>query len=67
MKLRQYLVSTLLHRTNKSSKVLLRRGVVPLTKLFNVHRLATFVSKAIDNVAEKITVKEAMEHLDIKT
>ncbi|KAF9784773.1 SNF2 family N-terminal domain-containing protein [Thelephora terrestris] len=30
-------------------------------------QLATFVSKAIDNVAEKITVKEAMEHLGIKT
>ena len=42
-------------------------GVVLLTKLFDAHRLAAFVSKAIDNVGEKITVKDAMEHLGLKT
>ena len=66
-KMHQYLVSTLLPRINKNSKVPLCRRVMALTELHYAHRLATFVSKAIDNVAEKITVKEAMEHLGIKT
>ena len=46
---------------------LFRRGAVLLTDLFDTHRLATFVSKAIDNVGEKISVKDAMEHLGLKT
>lgn len=44
---------------------LLCRGVVP-TILSNAHRLAAFVSKTIDNVGEKITVKDATEHLELK-
>ena len=67
MKTRQYLVSTLLHRTNNNSTALLCRGVVLLMILFDTHRLAAFVSKAIDSVGEKITVKDAMEHLGLKT
>jgi hypothetical protein len=64
MRKHRYPVSTLLHQTNKNSRVLLCLGPVSLT---NARRLATFVSKAIDNVAEKITVREAMEHLGLKT
>ena len=67
MKTRQHLASTLPHRTNNNSTALLCRGVALLTVFFDAHRLAAFVSKAIDNVAEKMTVKDAMEHLDLKT
>ena len=45
----------------------LRHRAVLLTDLFDARRLATFVSKAIDNVAEKISVIDAMEHLGLKT
>ena len=45
----------------------LRHLAVLLTDLFDARRLATFVSKAIDNVAEKISVIDAMEHLGLKT
>jgi len=41
--------------------------VALLTELFDVRRLAAFVSTAIDNIAEKMTVKDAMEHLGLKT
>ena len=67
MKTRHYLASTLPHQTNNNSMALLCHGVALLTILFDTHRLAAFVSKAIDNVGEKITVKDAMEHLDLKT
>jgi len=67
MKTHRYLVSTLLHRTRNNSVSLLCCDAVLLTNLFDAHRLAAFVSKAIDNVAEKITVKDAMEHLGLKT
>lgn len=67
MKKLWYLVSTLLHRTNKNSTTLLCHGAILLTDLLDPRRLAAFVSKAIDNVAEKMTVKDAMEHLGLKT
>lgn len=67
MKTHQYLVSTSLHRTNKNSTASLCRGAMLLTILFGAHRLAAFVSKAIDNVGEKITVKDAMGYLGLKT
>ena len=41
--------------------------VALLTELFDARRLAAFVSTAIDNIAEKMTVKDAMEHLGLKT
>lgn len=67
MRRHQYLVSTLPHRTSKNSEVLLSRGTAFPAQLFNTRRLATFVSKAVDNVAEKITVRESMERLGLKT
>jgi len=67
MKKHQYLASTLLHRTNNNSAALLCRCTVTLTKLFDARRLAAFVSQAIESVGEKLTVKDAMEHLGLKT
>ena len=63
----QYLASTSLHRTNNNSTTLLCHDVVLLTKFFAARRLSAFVSTAIDNIAEKLTVKDAMEHLGLKT
>lgn len=65
MKTHQYLASTLLRQTNNNSMTLLCPCVIPTT-LPNAYRLAAFVSKTIDNVGEKITVKDAMEHLGLK-
>jgi len=67
MKMHRSLASTLLHRTNNNSTTLPRHGVALLTELFGACRLAAFVSTAIDNIAEKITVKDAMERLGLKT
>ena len=68
MKRHQYLVSTLLHQTNTNSKAPLYSPVpLNLIVLFDTSRLAAFVSNTMDNVAEKITVKEAMDHLGLKT
>jgi len=67
MKKHQYLASTLLHRTNNNSAALLCHCAAILTKPFDVRRLAKFVSQAIDSVGEKLTVKDAMEHLGLKT
>lgn len=63
----QYLVWTLLHQTNNNSTVLSCDSVALLTDSFDARRLAAFVSTAIDNIAEKMTVKDAMEHLGLKT
>lgn len=67
MRMRRYLVSTFLRRTNKNSKPPLCRGPASLNNLFDASRLAAFVSKAVDNVAEQITVRNAMEYLGLKT
>lgn len=67
MKTLQYLVSTSPHRTNNNSKIPLCHCAILLTELFDARRLAAFVSKAIDNVGEKVTVKDAMKHLGLKT
>jgi len=67
MKMHQCPASTLLRRTKNNSTALFRHHVVLLTEFFHAPRLAAFVSTAIDNIAEKLTVKDAMEHLGLKT
>ena len=67
MKTHQYLAWTLLHRTSNNSTALPCNSVALLTELFNAPRMAAFMSTAIDNIAEKMTVKDAMEHLGLKT
>lgn len=67
MKMHQYLASTLLHRTKSNSTAVLYYRVALLMESFDACRLTAFMSTAIDNIAEKLTVKDAMEHLGLKT